>query len=160
MHCLLVNLSSVLFMHHWISCCFLDFYGPYLFRFHEVSMGQGWTKNTRLNNDGLMRYLCGATVYVLSTWLPMFLSIWGTMKTQHLSFLASSDIFEPFFLSIQMRTSCWLLSLDKDGLSFFFYTVRGPCKFDFFFNSPLLCVFMCLCLWHFSSPFNLTQQTS
>ena len=145
MHCLLVNLYSVLFMHHWISCCFLDFYGPYLFRFHEVSMRQGWTKNTRLNNDGLMRYLCGATLCIivhLITYVPLDLRH-DENSTPLCLFLASSDIFEPFFLSIQMRTSCWLLSLDKDGLAFFFLQSKRTMQIRFFlFFSFVMCVYV------------------
>ena len=139
--CLLVNLSPAPFMHQWMS---LDFCCPYLFRFHEVSMRQWWTKKARLNNDGLMQYLCGATLCIivhLITYVPLDLR--HDENSTPLSFLASSDIFEPFFLSIQMRTSCWLLSLDKDGLAFFFLQSKRTMQIRFFlFFSFVMCVYV------------------
>jgi len=108
--CLLVNLSPALFMHQWIS---LDFCCPYLFRFHEVSMRQWWTKKARLNNDGLMRYLCGATLCIivhLITYVPLDLRH-DENSTPLCLFLASSDIFEPFFCQYKWKLVCFSSSI-------------------------------------------------
>lgn len=140
-----MNLCSVLCMRQWISSCFLNFCSPYYFLFLKFPCANcerkilGW----------IMMGLCGTCVvphYVLSTWLPMFLSIWGMMKTQHLFvFFRPLLVSLNHFLSIQMRTS-WFLWLSKCCI--FFYTIWGPCKlYSFLSFFPLLYVFMCLCLW-------------
>lgn len=118
----------------------------------QFSMRQWWTKNTRLNNDGLMWCLCGATQYIvhLITYVPLDLRhAWWKLNLS-LILLQSLVIFSNCFL-VNAKDN-WLVSLPSPKMpqktTFFILHNMMPTHVNlilFFFFGICVCIKLLCC---------------